>query len=325
MSCKNPFNLTIKDIAKLSGVSKSTVSRVINHDPNVSSSTRESVLSIIQKYHFTPSKSAQVMRGYSNKVIGVIVTRLDSASENQALRKMLPCFYDSGFDAIIVESQFSSDLVKEHLTLLKNRRVDGVVIFAFTHLDINLLHEWQSQAVILARSYPNFASVCYDDSGAVQQLLKYFYHQGHRRMAYIGVELNDHTTGYLRHHAYCTFCAEHNLSVYTCLGELNHHTGYQYAKNALSCQPTVIVCATDSIAVGVNKYLQEFHINSIAVASIGNSALLRFLFPGTVSAELGFPEAGYLAANELLEMLQKRKKPQSHLIPSTLVSINKGT
>nr|WP_091348140.1 LacI family DNA-binding transcriptional regulator [Gilliamella bombicola] len=82
-------HLTIKDIAKLCGVSKSTVSRVINHDTMVKASTRANVMAIIEQYQFTPSKSARAMRGYGNKVIGIIVTRLDSLSENQAVQSML--------------------------------------------------------------------------------------------------------------------------------------------------------------------------------------------------------------------------------------------
>ncbi|MCT6884554.1 MAG: LacI family DNA-binding transcriptional regulator, partial [Gilliamella apis] len=115
---KSSTNLTIKDIAKLSGVSKSTVSRVINHDPMVKESTRNKVMAIVEQYQFTPSKSARAMRGYGNKVIGIIVTRLDSISENHAVQSMLPIFYANGYDPIIIESQFSATKVAEHLTML---------------------------------------------------------------------------------------------------------------------------------------------------------------------------------------------------------------
>lgn len=79
-------HLTIKDIAKLSGVSKSTVSRVVNHDPIVKETTRNKVMTIVEQYQFTPSKSARALRGYGNKVIGIVVNRLDLTSENQAVR-----------------------------------------------------------------------------------------------------------------------------------------------------------------------------------------------------------------------------------------------
>ncbi|WP_244062373.1 LacI family DNA-binding transcriptional regulator, partial [Aeromonas caviae] len=81
--------LTILDIARLSGVGKSTVSRVLNQDPKVNAQTRARVESVIAQHGFVPSKSARAMRSQSQQVVGIVVSRLDSSSENQAVRGML--------------------------------------------------------------------------------------------------------------------------------------------------------------------------------------------------------------------------------------------
>lgn len=107
--------LTIKDIARLSGVGKSTVSRVLNNESGVSERTRERVEAVMQQHGFSPSRSARAMRGQSDKVVAIIVTRLDSLSENLAVQTMLPAFYEQGYDPIMMESQFSPGLVEEHL------------------------------------------------------------------------------------------------------------------------------------------------------------------------------------------------------------------
>jgi LacI family trehalose operon transcriptional repressor len=86
--------LTIKDIARLSGVGKSTVSRVLNNESGVNERTRERVEAVMQQHGFSPSRSARAMRGQSDKVVAIIVTRLDSLSENLAVQTMLPAFYD---------------------------------------------------------------------------------------------------------------------------------------------------------------------------------------------------------------------------------------
>lgn len=99
--------LTIKDIARLSGVGKSTVSRVLNNESGVSERTRERVEAVMQQHGFSPSRSARAMRGQSDKVVAIIVTRLDSLSENLAVQTMLPAFYEQGYDPIMMESQFS--------------------------------------------------------------------------------------------------------------------------------------------------------------------------------------------------------------------------
>ena len=82
--------LTIKDIARLSGVGKSTVSRVLNQDPKVSDKTRAKVEKIIAEQGFLPSNSARAMRGQGNRVIGISGSRLTSSAENQVLSAMLP-------------------------------------------------------------------------------------------------------------------------------------------------------------------------------------------------------------------------------------------
>lgn len=313
-------HLTIKDIAKLSGVSKSTVSRVINHDPMVKETTRNKVMAIVEQYQFTPSKSARAMRGYGNKVIGIVVTRLDSMSENQAVRAMLPILYQYGYDPIIIESQFSVDKVEEHLTMLKEKQADGVIIFAFTGLEPSLLSFWENKSVIMARSYTDFTCVCYDDIGAVTTLLKYL-HQSkhHKKIGFIGIEQHDQTTGALRYQAYMDYCQQNQISPNAYLGNLSYRSGYELAQPILSLSPTAIVCATDAIALGLNKYLQQNQLEHIVVASIGNSELLNFLFPNTLTVELGFDKAGTYAAKELLSMLQNTTLAKTITVPSTLI------
>ncbi len=313
-------HLTIKDIAKLSGVSKSTVSRVINHDPMVKETTRNKVMTIIEQYQFIPSKSARAMRGYGNKVIGIIVTRLDSMSENQAVRAILPILYQHGYDPIILESQFSVNKVHEHLTILKEKQADGVIVFAFTGLEHSLLSFWQNKSVIIARSFQEYTCICYDDIGAVTTLLKYL-HQSrkHQNIGFLGIDQQDQTTGALRYQAYMDYCQKHQISTNAYLGNLSYRSGYELAESILSHSPTAIVCATDAIALGLNKYLQQNQLEHIVVASIGNSELLNFLFPDTLSVELGFDKAGTYAAQALLSMLQNTVSFKTTTVPCKLM------
>ncbi len=83
--------LTIKDIARLSGVGKSTVSRVLNNESGVNERTRERVEAVMQQHGFALPLSAGDA-GQSDKVVAIIVTRLDSLSENLAVQTMLPAF-----------------------------------------------------------------------------------------------------------------------------------------------------------------------------------------------------------------------------------------
>ena len=55
------------------------------------------------------------------------------------MQTMLPAFYEQGYDPIMMESQFSPELVEEHLGMLRRRNIDGVVLFGFTGITESML------------------------------------------------------------------------------------------------------------------------------------------------------------------------------------------
>lgn len=310
--------LTIKDIARLSGVGKSTVSRVLNNESGVSQATREKVLAIVNQQGFSPSRSARAMRSQSDKVVGVIVTRLDSLSENLAVQTMLPAFYAAGYDPIMMESQFSLALVEEHLRMLRQRNVDGVILFGFSCIPEALLRPWQESLVMLAREVEGFSSVCYDDQGAIALLMDNLYRNGHRHISFLGVPHSDTTTGMLRHQSYMDFCTRHDLTPRFALPGLSMKQGFEHAAEVLTPETTALVCATDTLAIGVSKYLQQQQRSGMQLASVGNTPLLKFLFPEIITVDPGYPEAGRQAAAHLIALIGDRAAPARIVIPSKL-------
>ena len=304
--------LTINDIACLSGVGKSTVSRVLNNDPKVREETRQRVEQIIQQYGFQPSKSARAMRGVGSRTIGIIVTRLTSSAENQALSSILPLLYCAQCEPIIVESQFKPQLVQEHLDFFQKRGVDGVILFAFTELEEQTLLVWQHKMVVIAKDYPSLSSVYYHDHKAVTLLMDYLYQQGHRTIHYLGVKDNDRTTGYIRHQAYLEFCQKYQLVAHSIQGELGYDWAYHNAQAVISAQTSAIICATDTQAIGVVKYLQEKQHQHIQVCGVGNNPLLHFLFPSVISVDLGFSKIGNIVVEQLFAILDG--KPIKHIM-----------
>lgn len=207
-----PKRLTIKDIARLSGTGKSTVSRVLNQQGDVHPETRKRIEAVINEYQFTPSRPARSMRVKESRVIGIIMARLDSAAENQAVSAMLPLLYRHGYDVLILESRFSTDKVTEHLTVLKQREVDGAILFSFTGLTAGMIAGWEPHMVLMVHPCDGFSSVCYDDAGAVQMLADHLFQQGHRRISYLGVNQSDKTTGEDRYLAYLAACKRLSLT-----------------------------------------------------------------------------------------------------------------
>ncbi|TCV07714.1 LacI family transcriptional regulator [Samsonia erythrinae] len=309
--------LTIKDIAALCNVGKSTVSRVINNDQKVNEVTRQKVLAVIEQYQFTPSKSARAMRGLTSRTFGIIVTRLDSYAENQTVRAILPLLYANGIDPIILESQFNPEKVDEHLTMLKRRKIDGVILFAFTGITSEQLASWQQRIVVIARSFDGYTCVCNDDTGTVKHLMEFLHQEkSFNEIGYVGIDLKDETTGLLRFKAYEEYCQQYQLTINAELGALNYQSGYQLAQKVVSKRPQAILCATDSLAFGVQKYIKTQGIKDVFVACIGRNDLLTFLFPDTKTCRLGFRESGELSARLLINIINDNFSPKTHIITS---------
>ncbi|MBY7667948.1 trehalose operon repressor TreR [Vibrio anguillarum] len=311
--------LTILDIAKLSGVGKSTVSRVLTNDPKVKPETRAKVERVIQDSGYVPLKSAQLMRGGSEKVIGVIISRLESPSENRAVGRMLQVLYQNGYDVVIMESQFDRTKTNEHLEVLHKRNVDGVIVFGFTDLDITQLNLWASRAVVIAMDADKVSSINYDNYGVIQGALAHLTSKNRVHISYIGVDPSDKTTGKLRLDSYLDWCKQSGCTPNYRTGRLHHESAYQLVGEVLNDQTQAIVCASDTLALGVIKRLQELGRDDIAVTGVGGNELLSFLFPNIYSIDPGYAQAGEKAANLLILQLNNEMNP-AHITQQPLTS-----
>ncbi|MGF1761805.1 trehalose operon repressor TreR [Aliivibrio kagoshimensis] len=311
--------LTIVDIARLSGVGKSTVSRVLTNDPKVKPETREKVEKVIAENGFVPSKSAQLMRGGSQKVIGVIISRLDSPSENKVVGSILNTLYAAGYDVVVMESQFNKEKTNEHLDVLKKRNVDGVIVFGFTDCDLKKIEEWQHKAIVIALDTQNTSSINYDNHGIIQLAFDHLRQQGVNNIAYLGVDPKDKTTGEMRLNAYLIQCQLHGVTPCYQTGQLNHESAYQLIDELVTPDTHAIICASDTIAFGAIKRLQEINREEIAITGVGGNALLSFLFPNIYSINPGYAEAGESAAKQLIAQLSG-ESTVTHLIQAPLLS-----
>lgn len=309
---------TIKDIAKLCGVGKSTVSRVINNDPNVKDDTRARVQAVINEVGFQPNRSARAMRGISELVVGIIVTRLNSPSESQTLSAILQELYPKEITPLIVESQFQPELVERHLEIFKQRQVDGVIIFGFSELTSQILQKWQASIVTLVGQYPNIPSVSYDDENAVQCLLTHFYEQGHHHIAYLGVTDDDQTTGKLRNQSYRQFCEQYQLTPNLVLGDLSMENAYRNMADLFAQPVDAIVCASSSLAIGALKFLQKTGQNR-PLACIGCNHLVQYLVPEMLCLDFGYHQAGKWAVEMLLNQLNGNKMLERRCVPFKLI------
>ena len=84
---------------------------------------------------------------------------------------------------------------------------------------------------------------------------------------------------------------------------------------------TALICATDTIALGACKYLQQQDYKDIQVCSIGNNSLLHFLFPNILSIDPGYKQAGHQAVALLLQLLTGKSSGVRKIVEGQLIDL----
>jgi LacI family trehalose operon transcriptional repressor len=94
--------------------------------------------------------------------------------------------------------------------------------------------------------------------------------------------------------------------------------GYEHVAEVLLPETTALVCATDTLALGASKYLQEHQSNALQLASVGNTPLMKFLHPEIITVDPGYAEAGRQAVLQLIGQVTQDRELRQIVIPCTL-------
>lgn len=119
---------TINDIARLAGVSKSTVSRVITNPSIVRKTTREKVLAVMKECHFVPNSNAQSLSGAPSKTIGVIIDEISNFFFVEIIEGAQECLAEKGYSLMIYSSQWIEEKEKKQAEILISKRISGVLL-----------------------------------------------------------------------------------------------------------------------------------------------------------------------------------------------------
>ena len=153
----------------------------------------------------------------------------------------------------------------------------------------------------------------------INQAMAYIQDQGKQHISFIGVDVKDKTTGLMRLNAYLDYCKSANIEPNFQTGQLSHKSAYELTDLILTTETQAIVCATDTLAMGVAKRLQELNRSDILVSGVGATDLLASIFPNTVSIDPGYYEVGKTSADLLIKQLKEDRQVQ-HLIQQASIA-----
>ncbi|MCL9780088.1 LacI family transcriptional regulator [Vibrio sp. S4M6] len=315
---------SLHDVARLAGVSKSTVSRVVNNEYGVKKATRVKVLKAIEECGYVVNQVAKDLKSRKTNLIGVIVPRVSSNAVAQGVDGLSKVFDSAGKHVLLTNTHQQHDKELEFIQVLNQKQVEGIVLFA-THIDsklVSAIHQSHAPVVLVGQdgSLFNIPSVIHDDIKVGFEAGNRLIDAGCKHIGFIGVQSDDRAVDGERCQGLEKALSLHGQALlFHAHGDFTMESGFQLTKNQLTMTPQLdgLFCATDRIAVGAIKALQEANIEvgkQVKVLGLGNDELAYINNPALSTFNYAFEKAGESAAKMLLELIGGEGHGMSKLV-----------
>ncbi|MGA5688141.1 LacI family DNA-binding transcriptional regulator [Cytobacillus pseudoceanisediminis] len=307
----------IKDIARLAGVSVSTVSRVLNNYKHVARDKRESVLRVIEEMNYTPNKNAiDLIRG-ETRTIGVILPYNNNPAFDQILNGILNKALEHDFSITVLPSIYSKEKEVEYLQKLKSKLYDGIIITSRAN-DWETIIPYTEYGSIVSCEYTQHKEIgCsymdrYSSYLDAFQLLK---NKGHYAVAFTTARLESNSTKQMIV-AYKEIFGElqpnYHISGCLCLED-----GYEAAEQFLHLpeRPTAIYANGDEVAGGIYLYAKSQQLQIPAdLAIIGQENQPIGIGMGITTVDHQLTKIGEQAFSLVIKKSREKVKMPYHIV-----------
>lgn len=326
---------TLKAIAQQLGVSVTTVSRALNgkaEEYGISKKTEEAVRRAAKKLHFSPDPLARSLRLNRTLSLGLMIPDISNPYFAQIARNVEMAARAGGYFVVLCDSEENTQLEAESLTLLQNRKVDGLVIApvgqSARHLET--LQDGGLPAVVIDRYFPRLRLpyVISDNYRGTMEATSHFIENGHRVIACVqGLAQTspnqERVRGYqaaLRGH---DISADDSLVVGSSFGEEN---GYVHTKLLFKKRKdiTAILALSNLIALGILRALAEEGLrvpDDVSIICFDDQPYCAYLNPPLTTIDQSNEQMGQIAARLLLEQIQSPRglTREGVVLPTRLV------
>ena len=308
--------LTIVDIAKMAGVGSTTVSRYFNGG-NLKKETREKIKKIVEEYNYTPNTFAKALKGTDSKIIGVIVPCLHSYVSSNTLKYIDKNLKENNYETLIMNADFDEEKQLDYIRKLARMNVDGIILLPTTMSKSyeSTIKSIDVPVVLLGQEGEYTYSVEYNDFNAARDLANFVLACGHRKIAYLGVGEEDIAVGYYRKLGFMTTLEKYNLSpVDVLITNFGMEDSYRLTNENIA---TCLICATDNLAYGAIKALEENGLNigtDYSVAAFGDYASSALLKSPLTTIKFDLEDAAKKTVEMLLNVIKKKETEMKILI-----------
>lgn len=311
--------MTLKEVARLAGVSPAAVSRYLNGG-SLSEEKSQRIRQTIEATGYRPNQAAQTLRTGHFKQIGVIVPRIESFTVSRVTAGIHNGLAARDYMPVLGCTNLRDDLELQYLDMMQANHVAGIILMG-TSVTPKKLEAYQACSVplvITGQNVPGLSCIYHDDYNAMKELTGLVLARGRRKLAYLGVSEEDPAVGMARRQGAQDALQEAGLDPETLLclqSGFSIESGFCAAQRLLTQRPDVdgILCATDKIAHGAMQALKESGKElprEVSIAGVGENWANRISIPQLTTVHLYHQECGREAAGILLEQIEGRQKEQ---------------
>jgi LacI family transcriptional regulator len=324
---------TVRDVARLAGVSAMTVSRAVNGQPGVSAETRQRIEAAIAELNYAPSKVANSLISSRTGLIGMIVPDVSNPFFAPVVHGAETTARKAGYRLLLCNSESDLRLERDYISDLVGHRVEGLLVAPVgdgSRANLERLIGGSFPLVLLDRSIEGVDcdSVTLDNLDAARRLVDHLLDVGHTRIAFV-TDANDVSTGRQRLAGYRAALAARGIAFDE---DLVFHTtadqmgGYRAAQLilALKQRPSVIFTVNNMTAVGVMQALRQANLrvpHDISLVCFDDVPHLAVISPFLTVIDQPAETMAQMAMQLLLERIAGTagKQPRSITFPGTLI------
>jgi LacI family transcriptional regulator len=324
-------SLTLEEIARQAGVSRSTVSRVINNQPNVRDEVRDRVLQVVQQTGYHPNIAARSLASQRTNVIGLVIPR---SVQNFFTDPYFPRLtqgvaeacnrYDYTLSLFLFHTE--DDERKLFPRITRRGLVDGVIIQA-TYAGRQLfeqLNDGEVPYIVAGRPIGDSTSsyVDVDNVAGALVAVRHLIHQDRQRIAHITGPLVT-TAGLDRLEGYKQALLESNIPINNNLvieGDFSEISGYYCTQRLLPYRPDAIFVASDIMAIGAMRAIREAKLSipdDIALVSFDDVPPAVQATPRLTTVRQPIRRMGIKLVDVLVDILENGIKPPRRVLFGT--------
>lgn len=319
---------TIYDVAEQSGVSISTVSRMLNDPGKVNPETRDRILTVIDRLGFVPKAEARARALKSSRRIGVISPFFTAPSFVQRLRGISAALSREKFELVIYSVESTENFNNYIANISMARHLDGLIIMSLP-ISNEQLQRLDIPTVLVEVSNPAINCITIDDEQGGSMAAQYLLSKGHTRFAFIGdSDLPEFSIQPVarRLQGFAKALADAGMAIpaeQIALVPYTQEATQTAAKRLLatSTPPTAIFAATDFQALSLLKAVRRMGIRvpeQLAIVGFDNLDLAEYADLTTVNQHLD--ESGKIAVEVLLNSIANPHRPIQHInLPLTII------